>query len=253
MKWIRRILWLVVSMLLLIIFLPLFARGIYPGDILTCLPDGWWFFLKRNIPQVTFNRGLVTTGVICSALALVLANWFMSNLCEQVQIRSQPGQPARKWRWRWSVGLYASIWLLFLIAFGAAGVWRHTTWFWNNNQPLYVERKNPYRELSFADDIISQILKDNHEDLQRTRKAILSGPNWRDQGNPLCEEYDVILYGDSRNQVAACLIIPRQLKSRAEGIFGFSDPQEEGLVKPLSQLPQLVSEMDGKYPIKVSL
>ena len=140
MKWIRRIVWFL-GLIFLLLFLLAIAFSQTPlGAMLTYLPIGWWLFLKRNIPQITLNWGLITTGVICSTLMLVLGNWFVRVLYAQIQPRSQPGDASRKWRWRWSVGLYASIWLLFLIAFGATGVLRHTTWLLNYNQPWYEIR-----------------------------------------------------------------------------------------------------------------
>jgi hypothetical protein len=39
----------------------------------------------------------------------------------------------------------------------------------------------------------------------------------------------------------------------AKGNFAFSLSEGGRLIKPLAQLPQLVLEMDAKYPIKVSL
>ena len=251
MKWTRRILWVVGLIVALFFLWPLALDRTPVGAMLTYLPVGWWLFLERNIPQISFNRGLVTTCVVLSALVLGLGNWFLSVLCQQAQIRSQPGKVPRKWRWRWTAGLYASVWLLFLTAFGAAGVLRHTAWLLDYNQPWYEKRGYSYRLLSDADSAVFQILIDDDQDLESTRKALPAAKYWSET-NPLCEDFNVILYGDSSNKVAGCLIIPRDTKLLDKGGFAFLDPQGGRLVKPLSELPQLVLEMDAKYPSKVS-
>ena len=223
------------------------------GAMLAYLPFGWLLFLQRNIPQITFNWRLVTTYVILSALVLVLGNWFMSVLYEQIQVRSQPGNPARKWRWRWTAGLYASIWLLFLVAFGSAGVLRHTTWLVNYDQPWYERRGGSFWVLMDASDKMLEVVTDNDQDLEKTRNAVMAVPGYLGGTHPLCEDFNVILYGDSSNNVAAYLIIPRDPKLLATGVFAACLPDGTAhLSKPLSELPQLVSEMDAKYPIKTS-
>ena len=252
MKWIRRTLWIVVLFLVLFFGWAVAINNTPLGAMLTYLPIGWWLFLKRNIPQISFNWGLIMTGVICSTLVLVLGNCFLSALYAQIQPGPQPGEPLRKWRWRWSVGLYASIWLLFLIAFGATGVLRHASWLLSYNQPWYEIRGLSYRQLSGADSAVGQIVIDNDQDFEKTRQSILAVSTSWGSANPLCEDYNIILYGDSSNEVATYLIIPRKAESLAQGEFAVTVPEGSRLFKPISELPKLLVELDAKYPIKAS-
>jgi hypothetical protein len=126
---------------------------------------------------------------------------------------------------------------------------RHTAWLLDYNQPLYEKRGQSYRLLSDADSAVFQILIDDDQDLESTRKALPAARYWSGT-NAFCENFNVILYGDRSNKVAACLIIPRDPKLLDKGGFAFLDAEGGRLVKPLSELPQLVLEMDTKYPIR---
>jgi hypothetical protein len=253
MKWTRPILWIAGLFLVLFLVWPFAISRTPMGAMLTYLPVGWWLFLKRNIPQIGVNWGLIITGVICSSLVLVLGNWLLSFLYEQLQVRSRPGDPARKWRWRWSAGLYAALWLLFLIAFGATGLFRHTAWLLSYKQPWYERTGFDYEQLFEANLTMLHLVDDNKEDFEMTRKAVLEESTYWSVRNPISEDYNVILYGDASNKVSTYLIIPRHPKSLATAEFGVTGLPDGGrLFKPLSDLPQLLSNMDAKYPIKAS-
>jgi len=224
-----------------------FALNHTPLDaMLTCLPFGWWHFLKRNIPQINFNWGLVVTGVVCSLLALLVGNWFISFLFRQIQANLHPDRPVRKWRWSWTICLYACIWIFFLIALGAAGVSQQAKWLIDYDQPWYRVRRFS-SELTYADWAIQQLLMDNKQDLERTRKAVLAEYGHWPGAKMLCEDFNIILYGDSSNNVAAYLIIPRDPQLIAKGNFIATVPEGSGLTKPLSQLQPMLSELDAKY------
>jgi hypothetical protein len=183
---------------------------------------------------------------------LVLGHWFLSALHRQIQFNLHPGDPARPWRWHWSAGLYAATWILFAIAFGSSGVFRHTAWLLNYNQPWYERRLSSLMELMNADHTIRNAIIDNDQDFDATRKAVLVAPGYWNRRNPFCEDFNAIFYGDSGNKVAAYLIIPREPKLLAKGDFAISLPTGGMSRRPLSDLPQVVSELDAKYPIKAS-
>lgn len=248
----RLAVWIVGLLFLVLFGLPLAASRTPTGAVLTNLPFGWWRFLKRNIPQITYDWGLIGTGAICTVLVLVVGNWFLGALCGQLQKRPETNKPPRKWRWSWTVSLYAAVWCLFLIAFGAAGVLRHTTWLLNYNQPWYAERVNSYVELRMADSTVEELLLENGQDWGKTRAAILAERGYRRTRNPICEDFNVILYSDGSNKVAAYLIIPRNPKLLAKGNFAASAPDRRELIRPLSQFKDTLSEMDAKYSAKPS-
>ena len=120
-KLLARILGAVVLLLVLVMILPPLTSPTVPGAMLKHLPFGWWEFLRRNVPQMTWNWGLIVTGIFCSVVIILLAHGLLGFLCRQIQASLRPERPLRPWLWRWTLGLYAAVWLLFMIAFGAAG------------------------------------------------------------------------------------------------------------------------------------
>lgn len=243
---------LFLGFILLVILLPIMASPSPPGDVLEYLPLGWWHFLRRNVSQITWNWSLIVTGIICSVVVVVLGNWLFQNLSNQIQQALHPGQPPQRWRWRWTICLYAGLWLLFAIAFGASGLLRHTTWLLNNREPWYQRRSNAYAELRSLDVDIRTMALDNDDDLAATRKAFYTQLSYRRRATSLSEEFDVIFYGDRSNKVAAYLMVPRNPELVARGKFCVSIPNGTNLVsdliRPISELQKTIAELELKYP-----
>lgn len=235
-------------LVLLFFLLPLAASRTPLGAMLTILPAGWWRFLKRNIPQLTYDWGLIVTGIICTVLVLLVGHWLVAALFGQFQKGADGAKPFRQWRWSWTLGLYVTVWILFLIAFGASGVLRHTTWLLKVDQPWYEERLNSFTELRMAEGVVEQLLVENDQDLGKTRRAIMAERVYRRTRNPICEDFNVILYGDYSNKVAAYLIIPRNPKLLARGNFALSSSDTSGFIRPLSQLEDTLKRMEAQYP-----
>jgi len=250
MKPTRVIVGILGSLVLLPILLPVAAGPTNIGAVLKTLPFGWWYFLKRNIPQLTLDWGLVGTGIICTMGVLVLGNWFMGALFRQLQPPQSGGKPTRKWRWAWSWGVYAAMWILFLIAFGAAGVLRHTTWLLNAREPWYEERLNAYTELRIAEGKLEQLMFEADQDLEKTRRAIVGERGYRNSRRPLCEDFNIILYGNHSNRVNGYLIVPRNPKLLAKGNFAAWTPDQPASILPLTQLRETMSRMEAEHPIK---
>jgi hypothetical protein len=250
MKPVRIIVGIFGILILLIFFLPLAASPTAIGAVLTSLPFGWWHFLKRNIPQLSYDPGLIATGVICTIGVLLLGNWFMGALFKPLQKPQASAESQRKWKWSWSLGVYAAIWILFLIAFGAAGVFRHTTWLLKSTEPWYEERLDSYTELRIADGTVQQLMIETDEDLGKTRRPILAERGYRGSRRPLCEDFDIILYGNGSNQVAGYMIIPRNPKLLAKGNFAAWTPESPGSILPLTKLQETISKMEAERPSK---
>jgi hypothetical protein len=239
---------MLLGLLTLLLLLPLFAGPTRTGAFLIHLPLGWWHFLGRNVHQITVNWSLIGTWLICSVLVVVVGNFLLRALFSQFQHTLQVSQPPRRWRWRWTICIYCGIWLLFAIAFGAAGVLRHTTWLMENHQPWYQERMNYYAELRMADGAVQQLLLENSDDLESTRKAFAGERSNRRQRILMADEFNVIFYGDKSNKVAAYLIIPRLPQLVTKARFGASIPGTNDLVRPLSDLQKTIAELDAAYP-----
>jgi hypothetical protein len=169
-------------------------------------------------------------------------------LFRQAQQSVRPDQPVQPWRWRWTIGMYAAVWLLFAIAFGATGVFRHTTWLMDYRQPWYQERMNPYNEIRMIDSMLQELLLENNQDIQATRKGFLSEKSYRRRQTLVADEFEVVFFADQSNKVAAYVIIPRSPQLAAKGKFGASIPGNNDLVRPVSELQRTLADLDATYP-----
>jgi hypothetical protein len=235
--------------LLFLFFLLAFAASpTTPGAVIRCLPMGWWHFLQRNTPLMSWNWGLIATGLICSVLVVAVGNGLLRALFAQLQQSRHSNQPLRHWPWRWTVCGYILVWLLFAIAFGATGVLRHTTWLMSYRQPWFQESMHPYSSLKMADLDIRTLVLDTGGDLQATRKAFYSHPSYRRRQTLMVDEFDVIFYGDTSNKVAAYLMVPRRPQPESTGRFGASIPGAKELIRPISDLGTTIAELEAAYP-----
>ncbi len=236
------------SLLLFLFVLPLGMSSTIPGALVRYLPFGWWKFLERNLPQMSWNWSLVATGVVCSILVVALGNWLLAAVSRQLGRSAAPNRPISRWQWRWTIGLYAAVWILFVIAFGAAGVLRHTAWLMAYDRPWYQPRINPYVETMEAQMTIAQLVLDNNGDLEATCKEYRREASHLRRQYLMADEVNVIFYGDRSNQVAAYLIIPRGGESIPSGVFLASVPGTNRVLKPISELQSTVDDLDTRFP-----
>lgn len=239
---------MLLGLLILLLLLPLFAGPGRLSAFLIHLPLGWWHFLERNVRQITLNWSLIGTGLICSVLVVVVGNSLLRALFSQFQQASPVSHPPRRWLWRWTICIYCGIWLLFAIAFGAAGVLRQTMWLMQNHHPWYQEQMYSLVELRRTAGAVEQLVLDNNENLKSTRKAFAREKSYRRQQVLMADEFNVIFYGDKSNKVAAYLIIPRIPQLVAKAQFGASIHGTNDLVRPISELQKTIAELDAAYP-----
>lgn len=230
--------------LLVLLFL---AAGYPPlGALLTELPFGWWHFLARNLPQLSLNWGLLSTGLICSALIVLLGNGLLRALYRQWHPATPTGASSRQWPWRWTFCIYTGLWLLFAVAFGAAGLFRHTTWLMADDQRWYEPRLRAYYDLRSADRLV-QLAQVDNLDLEATRKAIAGETWYQNPKHLMVDEFNVLLYGDQSNQVVAYVIIPRHPRLMKPAMFGVSWPDTNLVLRPLPELSQAIAELDARF------
>jgi len=118
------LLWSVRIFLLLLIagvILPILAGSRESTLIIRTLPLGWLNFLKRTLPEVTVNWSGIGMVILCSALILVCLHSLLSALTK------------KRFRFRWSVAIFASVWLLFCLIIAVAGLSRTTALPQNEN------------------------------------------------------------------------------------------------------------------------
>jgi len=132
----------------LYLFLLLFVLGLFGGmlvplvEILFKVSFGWVNFLRRVLPEVTLNASAIVFALVCSALLLWGAQWFCGWLYAHHRIR-QPADSSwpANWPWRWTVGAYCGLWLLFLAAMSITGVVHQVGWLVRSDKPIIEDRR----------------------------------------------------------------------------------------------------------------
>lgn len=237
---------------MVLVFVPVILFHFPMGS----LAFGWWRFLQRNMSGLSLNGSVLVTGLVCSVAIILLGHWLCSVLFRQIQQSRVQSGTTRAWPLRWTICLYAFFWVLFLVAFGSAGVYRHASWLRSSGEPWYKARRgryNTYLELKQADLQIRVIMSD-YSNINEVKKEYGSTPSQMHQRGLINDWFDVLFYGDASNNVAAYVIIPRIPQKASNEIFAVwdrgslgSSDTEGDLFHPMSELQQTIDKLDLKY------
>ncbi|MCB1235124.1 MAG: hypothetical protein KDM91_08645 [Verrucomicrobiae bacterium] len=130
---IRFVLWLVgifVGLFLLMILMgviSLAGRYGFLSDFFT----GWYRFIARVLPGVTWNGFGIAHGVVALALAVGGFHYLATVF----------SRPKRRWRWKWTAGFACAVGLLFGAAISLTGIVRAVGWL--SEEPMAL---NYYRD-----------------------------------------------------------------------------------------------------------
>ncbi len=131
---------LIFGLFLLMLLFDIFSAAVLFKTIFA-LGFGWFQFLARVLPEVTFSPAAIGMAVICSGLFLWGTQRFCSWLFGSFRSRDSTGSawPAT-WPWRWSVGIYCGLWLLFLTSMSVTGVAHQIGWLIRSDKPIIENR-----------------------------------------------------------------------------------------------------------------
>jgi hypothetical protein len=193
-----------------IFILLLIAGVLLPLAALGTLPFGWLNFLKRTVPEVTVNWSGIGMVILCSGLILVCFHSLLSALTK------------KRFRFRWSVSIFASLWLLFCLIIAVAGISR-TIPLLSNEQ--WHKRRTSYADLRRASAHASTALYESGGNPHSLRRSLIeSAPNW--YGDPLWEQFEFLVNSPAQGKSPCIVVIPREANARAR--FGFSIVSEAG-------------------------
>lgn len=247
----RILMWVGVALLALLILGPMALSRTDLGAVMRILPTGWWGFLERNLPQVEWNWNVILMVPICSAIVLWLGHWLLGGIHAQAQrLRLPEKAPVKPWRWRWTITLFLGAWVLFVVAFGAAGVFRHTSWLMDYRQPWYEERLNPALEYSMVSASLDMLMMETDSDLKKTYQAYLADTHIRPGRGPMSESFNVIFFADREEKVRAYVIVPRIPQLVRKGYFSVVSPDDREFARPLAELENTIARLEAKFPLK---
>lgn len=129
------------------LFLLMLLFDLLPGAALFkmvfALGFGWIQFIGRVLPEASFNPAAIGMVVICSGLFLWGTQRFCSWLFGSFRSQASTGSAwPSAWPWRWSVGIYCGLWLLFLTSMSVTGMAHQIGWLVRSDKPI-VENRRP--------------------------------------------------------------------------------------------------------------
>ena len=159
--------------------LLLLSMGVGTGlvEAVFVLLAGWASFLSRTGPRIHWNFDLIAMGVICTAVALLLAHWLVRGLVRKVgEARGTPW--AWPWRWTWCGATVVAI--SFVVGMAVGGVVHQVGWINSSPEPLMEskgvnwEAHSNIRTLDLAFRIAADETTNN---LVETRRAMWNTTN----------------------------------------------------------------------------
>lgn len=120
-----------------------------PGlDVLLYLAVGWVPFLNRVAPQIKVRWDLVLSTLAYATVLVVGSHLFLRWLLREMWKPgsggdSLPATDHRRWRWRWTLGGFAILFLMFAAGIASVGIAHQSTWLARSPEPFY--RRNNSR------------------------------------------------------------------------------------------------------------
>jgi len=244
----RIVKWLVIIVGGGFIFLFVAASRTPVGELVRNLPFGWISFVKRHAADMTVSWVMVATALAVCAGLLCGGQWLLKSLHRQARQKRDPGGEVRPWPWRWTVGLFVSLWLLFAVTFGATGVFRQTSWLLQYQGNWYGVRRSWVFDLKHLSMIIMMAAEEEEGNIDAVKKAFLAQQPYG-RRNPSLEDYSIVLYADAQRKYAGFIIVPRTANLMKYGKFASSATPD--LLQPLNELEATVRKLDEKYPVKL--
>lgn len=245
-------LWVFLGIIFLGLFLPmLLASGALVGGLLF----GWLSFLRRVWPGVTANWNGIGMVILCSVLIVGALHSFGGWLFASVAARVNSCAGVR-WRWSWTLALYAGVWLLFAAIMGAVGAAHQIGWLLRSDEPFYKPRRylgmlqHPLRDKAVS---LFYCADESGWNLELTRKAFFEGEARRSRSDRnLLEEFHVVFVEGTNGSLAAGFIFHRDPDSRAKAGFAVVKASEQpGEISPIEELAAALAQHQSQTNIVV--
>lgn len=129
--------------LVILLFFGEFVTPIVQATV--ALLAGWIQFLRRVLPAITLNPAGIAMFAVCSGLIVFTTQRFCAWMYGAFRTRRPVDSPwPAVWPWRWSLGIYCGLWLLFLTAMSVTGVAHQVGWLWRSETPVIAARQRGY-------------------------------------------------------------------------------------------------------------
>ena len=121
-----------ILLLIVSVLAPEFILGF--GDVATLL-FGWVPFLIHAVSQIRVRWGPIGSTAVYVVLLLSGSHYFLRWLYREMRGSAVPPN----WNWRWTIGGFLVIVLMFTSGMAAIGAAHQTAWLVNSTEPLYKQ------------------------------------------------------------------------------------------------------------------
>jgi len=205
MKRSQKILFWTLTIFVLLLFagvlLPTLAGSRESVAVIRSLPLGWLSFLSRTVPEVTIDWAGVGMVVICSAVILACLHSLLNALTQ------------KRFQFRWSMSIFASVWLLFCLIIAVTGLSRTIALL---KSEKWFQARSGYADLRMASLHASMALSEAGTDLNYLRRLLMDSERWR----PFWEEFEFLVCSPEPGKAPWIIVIPRDVRTRER--VGFS-------------------------------
>ena len=232
---------LVVTLLLCLSAAPPVLR-----EMIWRLPIGWYAFLRRTLPEVTFNWHGVGMTALCSTIIVVAMHSFCGWLYRAMREGGHASQGPERWQRRWTAALFAAFWLLFAVVMGAAGLGRQVQRVFQSDQPLYIQRgSSGWAELKQADGALATALVENPTNVAQAQAVFMKGDYERVGTSPtLWESHHLLLFTNRQGQFVGDILFSRNPRDRDRIGFIASGDGIHRDFQPMANLPNVIAHLE---------
>lgn len=210
-------------------------------QILPVLVSGWWFFLRRTVPGISWNWDLVGMGILCAVLILLGAQWILNWIWQSIRKARALEDGNRRWPWKstWCGSLAVA--MLFLVGMAVGGIAHQVGWMLSSPERMIEPRRysgadaNDMRHLAGG---LEQAILETQGDVRQMRHLV-----WRTDGGFLRSDlapvfrdaYHVLLIVEPDGKIGGSIIFPRDPERRRRAGCLFSYGGESGY-EPVQKL-----------------
>jgi len=215
-----------------------------PIEVMIGLGSGWVSFLSRTVPQIRWNWNLVLMAVLCAALVLLGAQWFLNWIWQATRAAHSSSPPGR-WPWKWTWCGLTAIAVFFLVGMSVGGITHQIGWMAASPEPMMetrggVSETAKLRQVSMA---LEFALAEPNPSIARIRSEAANGEGnlfgLIDDRVKVLESYQILLLVESDGGVKGALVFPRQA-SRREKTGGWYILGDDRGPKPAKELNELI-------------
>src|SRR5258708_1240973 len=235
---------------ILVVFVFMFMMtGAGSGQLeaLLTLLLGWLQFLKRTVPQISWNWDIIGMALLCLGMILFLAHRFLNWITRS--IASVRGS-SFVWPWKWTWCGSLAVALFFLVGMAVGGTAHQIGWIVSSEEPWYERKPRHLKnliEMSQLSQKVRQLLL-NSTTGEGLRKALWnSDPEQHGfEGQPsLLQSYNILLVVGVDGKVTGAILLPRSSESQSK-VGGHYVTDQDSKPIPAKDLPELIRSYQGK-------